>query len=347
MLVTTSLIMTVLLASLVVVPNFPQTMLIMFFISSGTAALDAMTDGFIAKRSKSSHDLASTYRVYCEFSRVCGRVFGSLLVGSVPHFHFLSAVAISTLPMAASIATMRLTDMNNTEPAHSNSQPNHIRGLLAHLNRRHFVCMLGLTLTLGLAPSFDAAEIFVLSDQFGLDQTTINFVQSTVSTIAFLLGGVLFNLSCRHASLRSCLISALVLGLVARLGTSYLLVFPPSTVPKYSVVFARVAFADVVLGYSVFASNVANSMACPDGLEATAFALLTFVGNIGQLAGNNIGTVLTVWAGFSATNQSAFPWLQLVGAVVQCCLLPIQLTLAVAAMRSSKVNEVILKPAQD
>jgi hypothetical protein len=157
------------------------------------------------------------------------------------------------------------------------------------------------------SPSFGPAFTYYQTDVLEFSQGFIGFLDS-VTSAGQVVGALLYAPLSRRARLKWLVIGAIGLSVISTL--AYLLYRTPASALVISAVFGVTGMV-TVLSFLDLAAK-----ACPRRVEATFFALLTSVYNLGVQLSENVGARLYTSFAASAGAQGAYTRLILVSAVM-------------------------------
>ena len=158
------------------------------------------------------------------------------------------------------------------------------------LGRRDLWLVAGFIFFFFFAPSFGPAFFYYQTDVLGFSQPFIGALGS-VGAAAGVAGALLYAPLARRLSLRRLLVG--LIGVMVAATLAYLLYVGPVSAVLVTVIFGMVMIASQV-GFLDLAAK-----ACPRRAEATFFALLMSVSNIGARSGEWVGANLYDWIGYT------------------------------------------------
>ncbi|MDO8730691.1 MAG: MFS transporter [Candidatus Omnitrophota bacterium] len=290
-----------------IIPSLPLFALYAFLILDALsgAMKDVAVDGIMVEEGQ-RHEITGKIQSIQWGSLTLATVITGIAGGWIAeHFDYhLSFLIVALFPAAVAC----LACLYKEQPAPGAKSPVSLREVLK--NKRLLLSMLFLFL-FWFSPAFGAPVLFKMRDEFHFSRFTMGLL-STVGSACSILGAVWYWRVNRTLNIKKWLIISV---LVSGFSTFAYLYLTPTSIWVYTVLFGIFSMA-IQLIVMDFSARI-----CPKGKEATTFALITSI--------LNLGTFLSGMAGGKLYELVGYNWLVIISGAATFLCLPLIPTLRV------------------
>ncbi|EKX50578.1 hypothetical protein GUITHDRAFT_103804 [Guillardia theta CCMP2712] len=289
----------------------------MTFGSAGMAVANVMAEAILVERSQGeTQEFASHLQSVVWGAASVGSLISSFLGGylleimSDRQVFLLSAVFPLTLVPLSLLSPEKRRESDKLDPS---DLSNKVRALYLTLMMPEILYPTLFIFMLNATPSTGSAWFYFYSSKpplgVGFSAEFLGTI-NVVGSIFNLAGVILFQSFLRTLPFRPLLLWGTIVSSVLGL-SNLVLVFHVNrqwNIPDEWFCLGEGAVQAVVGWISTMPIIVLASRLCPEGMEATMYALIMSINNLGGVLGSQLGALITMWLGVSSSNLDHF-WL--------------------------------------
>lgn len=288
-----------------VATTYNEVLIALLLGAIGLAFTDVATDGLIVESSDTK--TIGKIQSLCWGSFAVASVIGSLISGNI--LSIFSHKQIFFLAAAFPLVTVLLSLQSKESPKEKSIETSSLHflksAMRALFEKRIFIAALFVFLW-NAAPAVGTPLFFRLRDTLGFSETTLGYL-GAANGIGLIAGAILYGKFLDKFPLKKVLTWTVLIN-----GTSALLIFAIAT-PLSALILYFLFGITFYIAWLPILKFTAET--CPKGIEATMFALLASILNLGKVASEYLGGRLFQLVGFF--------WLVIISALVTLAILPL------------------------
>jgi folate/biopterin transporter len=274
--------------------------------SLSVAISDVIVDSLVVERARaeSLSESGSLQALTWGTSAMGGLITAYLSGWLLQHFSTQTVFAITaTFPLLVSAVAWLIVEEPVSSRSETTSVWKQIKQLRGAITQKAIWLPTAFIFIWQATPSADSAFFYFTTNELGFEPEFLGRVR-LVTSIASLIGIWLFQRFLKNIPFRSIMAWTTVLSALLGMTALILVTHTNRTLgiddrwfslgdSLILTVMGQIAFMPVL---------VLSARLCPEGVEATLFALLMSVGNLAGLLSHEVGALLTQWLGITETN---------------------------------------------
>lgn len=302
--------------SLATVVNTAWAATIALVVSSISIAIsDVIADSLVVERArKESLGESGSMQSLCWGTSALGGLITAYLSGwLLEHWSAQTIFAITaTFPLLVSLVAWLIAEEPVNARPDASTVWNQVKQLRDAVTQKAIWLPVAFIFIWQATPSADSAFFFFTTNELGFEPEFLGRVR-IVTNVAALVGTWLFYRFLRNVPFRTIFAWLAVFSSVLGMSTLLLVTHANRTlgIDDHWFSLGDSLILTVMGRLAWMPPMVLAARLCPEGVEATLFALLMSILNLGQLLSSELGALLTQWLGVTATNFDHL-WLLLV-----------------------------------